>query len=359
MSQYSRGIPNLTAGVDLGDKVSRVCVIDRDGAVVRRDSIATTPKAVREYFEALPECRVVMEVGTHSPWVCRTIEQVQREVVVANVSERYGGRGARRRPKKRNDTTDAELLARQGRFDVLMLKPIRHRSVQAQADLEILRARDSLVRARSGLINHARGSVKSYGNRLGRCSAEAFRKRASGNTPAQLEPALSPVMAIIEELTTQIRAYDQQIEQAIAARYPAAARLRKQITGVGPITALAFVLLIDDPQRFEDSRDVGAYFGLCPRLDESSESEPQLSITKAGDVFGRRLLVTAAQYILGPFGPECDLRRHGEKIAARGGKNAKKRAVVAVARKLAVTMHRVWVSGNQYEPDRLQRRRVS
>ena len=140
--------------------------------------------------------------------------------------------------------------------------------------------------------------------------------------------------------------------------YPEALLLQ-QISGVGPITALAFVLLVEDPRRFEQSREVGAYFGLVPRLDESSDSTPQLRITKAGDELGRRLLVSAAQYILGPFGPECDLRSHGEAIAQRGGKNAKKRAAVAVARKLAVLMHRLWIAKATYDPQYLAKKRVA
>ena len=358
MSQYD-GIPNLTVGLDLGDQVSRVCHVNRQGKVVRSDCVHTTPDAVGHYFGSVPSCRIALEVGTHSPWVSRTLEQFGHEVIVANVTERYGGSrgGRRRRPKKRNDRLDAEELAREARLDVTRLHPIRHRRLTVQADLELLRARDVLVGARTPLINHARGAVKSYGARLGRCSAEAFSKRARNAIPMALLPALEPVLDLIDQLTVVIRSYDQRIEQAIVTRYPDADRLRREIPGVGPITALAFVLLIDDPRRFAHSRDVGAYFGLCPRVDNSSDSEPQLGITKAGDEFARRLLVSAAHYILGPFGPASDLRRHGEAIAARGGKNAKKRAVVAVARKLAVVMHRIWLSGRAYNPDHLLMRR--
>lgn len=358
MSQYD-GIPKLTVGLDLGDEISRVCCIDASGAVVKTGSLSTTPAALESHFSGLPRCRVALEVGTHSPWVSRVLERLGHEAIVANVTERYGGRDRRRRrPKKRNDRIDAEELAREARIDVTRLHPIRHRCLQAQADLERLRARDSVVRARSSLINHSRGVVKSYGERVGRCSAEAFGRKARNAVPSELLPALTPVLDLIEQLTISIRTYDQVIEEVITTRYPVADRLRREIPGVGPITALAFILLIDDPKRFAKSRDVGAYFGLCPRLDSSSDSNPQLGITKAGDEFGRRLLVSAAHYILGPFGPACDLRRHGEAIAARGGMNAKKRAVVAVARKLAVMMHRIWMSGSVYNPDRLVNRRL-
>jgi transposase len=213
-----------------------------------------------------------------------------------------------------------------------------------------------LVAARTKLINHVRGAVKSLGSRLTRCSAEAFPGRAAAELPELLRPALRPLLEVITELTQRIRTADQGLAALVRTRYPIAVRLQ-QPAGVGPLTALAYVLLIEDPRRFRRSRAVGAYFGLVPQLDESSDSTPQLRISKAGDVLGRRLLVSAAQYILGPFGPDCDLRRFGSAIAQRGGKNAKKRAVIAVARKLAVLLHHLWVSGATYDPDYLLKHR--
>jgi transposase len=251
---------------------------------------------------------------------------------------------------------DAEFLARQGRADVQLLHPIQHRRETAQMHLEILRARDQLVAVRTKLINHVRGAVKVTGARLPACSAEAFPTRVAAHVPAGLAAAILPLLAAITSTTQTIRAYDADIATLIRTQYPVAQRLQ-QPAGVGPLTALAIVLLIDDPTRFPRSRDVGAYFGLVPKLDESSTASPQLRITKAGDAYGRRLLVGAAHYILGPFGPPCELRRHGEGICARGGANAKKRAVVAVARKLAVLLHRVWVTEQAYHPEyRITRR---
>jgi transposase len=256
--------------------------------------------------------------------------------------------GARRR-RKRNDRLDAEYLARQGRADVQLLHPIRHRGARAQEHLEVLRARDHLVRTRTQLINHVRGSVKATGARLPSSGADAFATRAAPHVPPAYRAALTPLLDTIAALTASIHTFDRQIAGLTAAQYPDAGRLQ-QITGVGPLTALAFVLLVDDPTRFAHHRDVGAYFGLVPKLDESSQSRPQLRITKAGDALGRRLLVSAAHYILGPFGPPCDLRRAGEALMVRGGPNAKKRAVIAVARKLAVLLHTLWVTQRPYNP---------
>ena len=347
-------VPNLTIGLDLGDRKSCTCEVSAQGEVVRREVVSTTPSGIEAYFGNRCPVRVVLEVGTHSPWVSRLLERLGHQVIVANPSAVYG----KRRRKKRNDPMDAEFLARQGRADPVLLHPIQHRGVDTQKHLGMLRARDTLVSSRTKLINHVRGSVKALGGRIVKISAAAFAGKAATQIPPELLPTLEPLLEVIADLTRRIRGFDRQIGELVAQQYPEAQGLQ-QITGVGPVTALAFVLLIEDPTRFERSRDVGAYFGLVPRLDESSDSQPQLRITKSGDALGRRLLVSAAQYILGPFGPECDLRRHGQQIALRGGKNAKKRAAVAVARKLAVMMHRLWISKAAYDPDHLIKRRAA
>src|SRR5690554_5607689 len=265
--------PKITVGLDLGDRVSEACEVDRAGREVRRERLATTPARVRQYFGGRERCRVVMEAGTHSPWVSWELEALGHEVVVGDPTRMYGGKR-----RKKSDRLDARFLARQGRADVELLYPIRHRGEQAQRDLALIRARDQVVRARTRLINHVRGAVKSVGGRIGRCSAEAFAKRARRELPGELREALLPLVELIEALTAQIRAYDRQVGRLVE-RYPEALRLMR-ITGVGPLTAVAYVLLVEDPWRFLRSREVGAYFGLVPRLDSSAGSEPQLRISK-------------------------------------------------------------------------------
>jgi transposase len=250
---------------------------------------------------------------------------------------------------RKSDRVDARTLARVGRLDPVLLAPIRHRGPQAQADRALLLARDVLVRTRTQLVNHVRGAVKAVGGRVPACSAPAFGARSAAHVPEEVRPALTPVVQQLAALTAEIRAYDRAVEQLAATRYPETARLR-QVPGVGALTALCFVLTLEDPARFATSRAVGAYVGLCPRQHDSGAQHPQLPITKGGDALLRRLLVGAAHYILGPFGPDCRLRVWGLALASRGGRNAKKRAIVAVARKLATLLHRLWVSEAAYDP---------
>lgn len=333
-------------GLDLGDRWSQYSVVEAcSGQEVRSGRVATSRRGLKNFLGRVGRMRVVIEVGTHSPWVKRLLEGLGHEVVVAN---------ARRvqlitAHSRKSDQVDARFLARLGRLDVELLSPIEHRSEELQVDLAVVRSRDALVRSRTQLINHVRGTVKAMGERLGGWSAASFAGRALEVLPEPLRPALAPLVVQIGALSAAIRDYDRQIEELIEQRYPEAQGLRA-VGGVGPITALTFVLTLGRAERFSRSRTVGAYLGLVPRRDQSGSSDPQLRITKEGDGYLRQLLVQCAHYILGPFGRDSDLRRAGERIAASGSKNAKKRAVVAVARKLAVLLHHLWVSGDRYEP---------
>lgn len=337
--------PKFTVGLDVGDRQSHFCVLDAWGEVIAEGRCRTQREALLEAVAPWPGCRVVMEAGGHSPWMSRELEAAGYEVLVANSYEA----GKLYRGRDKSDRRDAELLARLGRSDPRLLKPLRHRGAQAMADRALLRSRDALVRSRTLLINHARGIVKTVGERLPSCDATAFARHARDQVPTSLRPALDPIVDVIEELTKRIRAFDREIERVRRERYPET-KLFEPIRGVGSLTSLAFVLSIDDPSRFAKSRDVGSYVGLRPRRHQSGDDDPELGITRAGDPQLRRLLVQCAHYILGPFGEDCELQRFGNRLKARGGRAAHKRAIVAVARKLAVLMHRLWVTGEVYEP---------
>ncbi len=335
----------ITVGVDMGDKKHSICVLGRQGEVLERGLVTNTAKALGTYFGKLEPSRIALETGTHSNWVSRLLKELGHEVLVGQPRKLR----AIWQSDRKDDQRDAEMLARIARMDPELLYPIHHRSLEAQADLEVMKAREMLVRARGTLIRHVRGVVKAMGGRMGACHAEAFHKRFHEEVPEALKPALEPVMKSIEELSQRIGHYNKLIEDLSVNKYPETQKLR-EVAGVGPVTALAFVLTLESHERFDKSRTVGAYLGMVPKRDQSGETDKQLRITKAGDVYARSLLVGCSQYILGHFGPDCELRRFGLKLAARGGKNAKRRAVVAVARKLAVLLHALWKSEEPYHP---------
>ena len=334
-----------THGLEVSDKLTHFCLLGADGDRVDEGRMRTREVDILRRTASFGPCRVVLEVGQHSPWLSRALRSQGHEVIVANprqfqlIRESY----------RKNDHTDAELLARAGRFDPLLLSPVEHRSAAQQADIALLRARHQVVTARTQLINVVRGTVKAFGGVLPRWDANTFHHHAPGGIPAELQDALLPVIEAIGVLSEKVRHFDRRAEAVIAERYPEAQALQ-QVNGVGPITSLTYVLTLGDARRFAKSRQVGPYLGLTPRQRQSGERDPQLRITKAGDTSLRRLLVQAAHYILGPFGKDCDLRRWGLAHLEGGGLSHKKRVVVAVARKLAVLLHHLLVTGEAYDP---------
>lgn len=332
-------------GIDIGDKKSNYCILDPGGAIRAEGVIATTVDQIKAWFAVVPRSCIALEVGTHSVWINALLKDLGHEVYVANPRKME----SIRKSKRKNDKEDARKLARLVRSDPELLYPIQHRGMEVREDLIMLRARDVVVRSRTTLINCVRGLVKSTGCRLPKCSAESFHRQSEKELPENLREVLQPLIEQTGILTAVIKKYDKAITKKATEKYPETMLLR-QVNGVGPVTSLTYVLTLEKPERFGKSRDVGPYLGLVPKQDESGESSKQLRITKTGDKMTRQLLVSCAQYILGPFGDDSDLRRFGLKLAERGGKNAKKRAITAVARKLGVLLHRLWVTGEEYEP---------
>lgn len=320
-------------------------MIDCRGAVAKEDRVRTNPEILKETFRAVLTSKIVIETGTHSPWVSRLLEQLGHRVIVANA------RKVRLiyQSDRKNDRLDAQMLAKLGRVDVSLLAPVQHRSLETQNDLAAIRGRDALVSARVQLINAVRGLVKSMGGRLPASTTAAFASKVASLIPPPLKPALAPLLNSIQHLSEQIRRCDRHVEDLARKKYPQT-KLLQQVKGVGPLISLAYVLTLDDPARFQKSWMVGSYLGLQPKQNQSGDSSPQLGITKSGNGFLRRMLVQAAQYILGPLASDSRLRRWGLDLSRRGGKNSKKRAVIAVARKLAVLLHKLWVTGEVYEP---------
>lgn len=331
-------------GLDLGDKHCDVCVIDAGGEIVEEGRVRTTDSALRRRFGGLVPTRIALEVGTHSPWISRLLTSCGHEVLVANPVR------LSRRQRRKNNRRDAELLARQARSDPKQLEPICHRSEAVQADLSLIRTRQMYIHQRTAMVCHVRGATKAIGGRIPKSlRPDAFDRRARQEIPESLRTGLNGVLNVIGLLNRQILELDREVVRLCRESYPDTERLQ-QVYGVGPVTSLTYVLTLEDPFRFERSRDVGPYLGLVPDQRASGEYDPELRIAKTGDRLLRTFLVQCAHCIMGRRGQDSDLRRWGLALAARGGQVAKKRAAVAVARKLAVLLHRLWITAEPYQP---------
>lgn len=337
-------VERLTIGIDLGDRVSHYCVINDQGVVLEEGRMRTLQESVRRWAQAFSGARMVIEAGTHSAWMSRLLQELGHEVIVGNAREI----AALRRTNK-NDRRDAERLARYGRIDPALLAPIAHRSEELQLDLAVIKVRERLVSVRAVMINTVKGLMKSFGFHPPAGCPDVFAKRCPEVIGKQLLSIVQPLLEQIAALTLAIKASDCSVEEIAEQRYPET-RLMRSIFGVGPLTALCFRLTVGDPGRFRRSRDAGCFVGLRPKQFQSGDRDPQLGISKVGSKYLRNLLVQCAHHVLGPFGKDSALRQWGLRLSERGGKNASKRAITAVARKLAVLMHRVWVTKKIYTP---------
>jgi transposase len=335
--------PEMTVGLDMGDRFSHYCLLNGEGDVVEEGRMQSTEAALRRHFQGEPCLRIALECGTHSPWVSRLLTALGHQVIVANARKIPAITGS----ESKNDRNDAEKLARFAAYDPRLLSPLEHRSQQRQLDLNLIHARSTLVRARTMIVNALRGLIKSAGGRLPACSTESLPARALPAIAPFLAQVATPLIEQIALLNVQIDGMDKQVEK-LAAKYPEIGLLRT-VPGVGPIVAAAYVLTLDRPDA-ASNRSAGAFLGLRPRQSQSGDADPQRRISKTGDGCLRSLLVQSAQYILGRFGPDSELRRWGLKLASSGAKRGKKRAIVAVARKLAVILHSMWRSGRRFQP---------
>jgi transposase len=339
-------------GIDLGDKKSRVCIVDEQGKIASQEWVVTTPEAFWKRFGCEAAMQMAMEVGTHSRWASELLQKCGHDVRVADARQLALIANSNAKSDKRDARTLAQLL----RADPRLLSPIEHRAENLQMDLTVIRMRDNLIETRTRLVNSIRGVVKATGARLPSCETASFPQQVADVIPGPLRPALAPMLEVIDQLNEEIYEYDCLLEHWARTRYQESSWLT-QVKGVGTLTALTFLLTVGDKERFSRTRDIGSFLGLRPRLDQSGDSHPQLRITKAGDGLLRKTLVECAQYIVGPFGEDSDLRRWGLKMIAggNGSKRARQRAVVGVARRLAVLLMSLWKSGQVYDPLRHSR----
>ena len=334
--------PAETIGIDLGDKMSRYLILNEEGLAVEEGSFRNNAESIRKHFGQRGRARVAMEVGTQSAWIAREFTKLGHEVIVANARELKWITAS----DDKNDRNDARKLARLARADRNLLAPVEHRTAEQQAELAVIRARDALVRSRTLLVNTARSLAKGFGLRLPASITNTFGKRALAGLAEHLRAAMSGLLEQIDLLSEKIGDYDQRVKE-VAARHPEVERLAS-VPGVGTLTAATFVLTLGRRERFAHSRDVGSFLGLRPRQRQSGERDPQLGISKSGDQYLRKLLVQCAHHILGHWGKDSALRQWG--LSKSDGSAGKKRAVVAVARKLAVLLHRMWRTGENFKP---------
>jgi transposase len=296
----------LTIGLDLGDRTFHYCILDEAGEVVSEGTWPTSRAGLSSLLQKMAPSRVAMEVGTHSPWISQHVSRMGHEVIVANA----------RRVKlisesiQKNDRIDARTLARLARVDPKLLAPIQHRGEKAQQDLAVIRARAGLVEARTKLINTVRGLVKPMGERLKKCDAEQVGEGMLEGMSEAARRTLGSLMRCIEKVNEEVGKYDEQIEE-IGKEY-GELKLLTQVHGVGTLTALTYLLTIDDANRFVHSRDVGPYLGLRPRQKESGQSRPELGISKAGDRLLRAIWCKQRIVICG--------RMRRRAICGRGGR---------------------------------------
>lgn len=342
----------LTIGLDLGDRRSRYGVLDQNGEIIQEEAVATSREGLNSIPGAAVGSRIIIEVGSHSPWVSRWLKELGFEVIVANARKV----AMISQSTRKNDRLDAQTLARLGRIDPKLLAPIQHRSAQAQRDLAVIRMRAQLVDQRTELINCARGTVKAMGGRLPDCEGKdiGVEKLAGWKLGQALEQLLKPLFTVLDHLNEQIAVYEKEIA-VMKERYPQI-KLLTPVYGVGELIAMTYVLTLEDPAKFPRSRDVGPYLGLTTKQRDSGQSQPQMHITKEGDGYLRKLLVQAGQCTLKPGAQESDLRRWGLGHFRPGDKKGKKKAVVGVARRIAVLLHRLWMNGEVYEPNYQQRK---
>ena len=345
MQQVIRNASHLTIGLDLGDSTSEVCVLGPERQILEQGKLLTDPEGFRDFFGRYRGATVVFEVGSQSRWV----QPLARKVGVKAIAADPRQLRLITQSSKKTDRRDAYVLARAGQGMPELLCPVEHRSEKIHADLSLMRTRELLVQQRTRLVQRVRGLVKASGHKLSKCTATYFFRQARQQIPDHLELACSPLFVILETIHEQLNEITRQCKRMAKERYPEVERLMT-VHSVGLRTALTLRLTIEDPRRIRGTRNIGAYLGLTPRKKESGDSAPQLGITKAGDTHLRRLLVLCAHHLLGPFGKDCRLRRWGLKLCERGGRNAKKRAIVAIARKLAIHMLAIWKNGETYDP---------
>ena len=341
-SKAAQRQPAETIGVDLGDKMSRYAILNEQGEVIEEASFRNTTESIAKHFTKQAPSRVAMEVGTQSAWIAREFQKLGHEVIVANSRELKWITSS----DTKNDRNDAVKLARLARADRNLLSEVEHRTAEQQADLAVIRARDALVKARTLLVNSARSLAKGFGLRLPSSITPTFGARALAGLAEHSAWGDEGIAGTDRRAGCEDSRLRSECQE-VAAKYPVAVQLAR-VPSVGTLTAVTYVLTLGRRERFAHSRDAGSFLGLRPQQKQSGERDPHLGISKSGDKYLRKLLVQCAHQLLGHWGKDSALRQWGLSKGTTGA--GKKRAVIAVARKLAVLLHRLWTTGESFKP---------
>ena len=335
----------ITIGMDLGNRKHTVCALDQTGNVLWRKDVANTPEALKPFFEENAGATVAMETGLCCRWVSALAKSCGCDALVGNARKL----AAIWQSKQKNDENDALLIAKLARADRELFHPVELRDDERHEMVQIIELREVAVSQRTQAVNSVRGLCKAHGVFIPKCDASCFHKVAADAIPDGMAWKFKPMLRHLKEVAATIKRYDAMLEEYAQKHFKEEVELLRTVPGVGPITSCAFVALIADPGRFGSARDAGAYFGLTPGQDKSGDKDAPKHITKTGSALMRHLLVTAANHILRASSPDTALKRHGERICARGGKVARRKAKTAVARKLAVVMLAMLKSGKAYD----------
>ena len=335
----------ITIGMDLGNRKHTVCALDQTGNVLWRKDVANTPEALKPFFEENAGATVAMETGLCCRWVSALAKSCGCDALVGNARKL----AAIWQSKRKNDENDALLIAELARASRRLFHPVELRDDKRHEMVQVIELREVAVSQRTQAVNSVRGLCKAHGVFIPKCDASCFHRVAKDAIPAGMAWKFKPMLRHLKELALTIGRYDDMLEEYAQEHFGDEVGLLRTVPGVGPVTSCAFVAHIADPKRFGRARDAGAYFGLTPGQDQSGDRDAPKRITKTGSASVRRLLVTAANYILRESSADTALKRHGERICARGGKVARRKAKTAVARKLAVIMLAMLKSGKPYD----------
>lgn len=325
--------------LDVSDRTAKVCVMGKIAGrkhIIEQTTIQMTKDAFRAYLGAKnPSWPVVFETGTHCRWMENTVKSLGMKPIVANPARMR----MMSESNTKNDRNDARELAQMALADVDLLHPVSLRGETCQQMLRLLKARDAMVAVRTKFVNQLRGFAKSMGFRLPGCSARKVGRLDKTQWPDDFEAVAWPIMDVLETLELKIKAYESQIRKlASSPELEAKIDRVREVYGIGLLSGCALVASIDaNPERFSKARDAGAYFGLVPKQRQSGEMDMQCHITMAGSEYVRNLMVESAQIALRDGAKDTDIKLKGLRICERGGRIARRKAVIAVARCLVVT----------------------